>query len=193
MPKPKHIVIAACFASLSIFAATSFAAGTSGRSVVDAELFGPGFDCAAWLSKTSKTEEIKRLGEAFEYCASNAVLPALDFSAPFELYPDGRKKNQISARKAQLFPEKNLIWAEDVVLEQFARDGKLEARLTADSCVIDRKTKTGWVRGNAKLVYGDNTVSGNGIFFSTDDEFIKITENSCVKAKGIFGDWKKML
>ena len=69
--------------------------------------------------------------------------------------------------------------------KQFDATGtNLTAKLDAENCLVDRKTNTGWVDGNASMVYGEATVKGRGIYFSLTDEFIKIFSQSEIRTKG---------
>ena len=117
--------------------------------------------------------------------AKKAVAPAENVSMVLESYPDGAVKSRITAARATIFPDSSYVWAEKIRLEQFDATGtNRTARLDAENCLVDRTTKTGWVDGNANMVYGDSTVKGRGIYFSLTREFIKIFSQSEIRTKG---------
>ena len=78
-------------------------------------------------------------------------------------------------------------------MEEYDRQGKVTGWLEADNCVIDRGTRTGWVKGAATLNYQDTVVKGRGIYFSFDREFIKIFSQSEIRAKGLKTDARSLL
>jgi ABC-type transport system substrate-binding protein len=79
------------------------------------------------------------------------------------------------------------------VVEQYGKDGKVESFLEAENCIVDRKTKTGWVEGDAIMTYGKSTVKGRGVHFSVDREFIKIFSKSEIRTTGLKIDPAKTL
>ena len=143
------------------------------------------FSSESWLAKRSDDSDMLRLRAAFAECAKKAVAPAENVSVVLESYPDGTVKSRITAERATIFPDSSYIWAENVHLEQFDATGtNRTAKLEAENCLVDRSTKTGWVDGNANMVYGDATVKGRGIYFSMTSEFIKIFSQSEIRTKG---------
>ncbi len=62
-------------------------------------------------------------------------------------------------------------------------NGVVEAEIKADNCVVDRNTKSGWVKGHAWATYGGNEVEGDGIYFSFSEEFVTIYTNTRIRAK----------
>ena len=142
------------------------------------------FSSERWLAKLADDSDMLRLRAAFAECATKTVAPAENVSMVLESYPDGTVKSRITAARATIFPDSSYIWAENIHLEQFDATGtNLTAKLDAENCLVDRKTKTGWVDGNASMVYGDATVKGRGIYFSLTNEFIKIFSQSEIRTK----------
>ena len=143
------------------------------------------FSSERWLAERADDSDMLRLRAAFAECAKKAVAPAENVSMVLEAYPDGAVKSRITAARATIFPDSSYVWAEQIRLEQFDATGtNRTARLDAENCLVDRTTKTGWVDGNANMVYGDATVKGRGIYFSLTREFIKIFSQSEIRTKG---------
>jgi len=53
-------------------------------------------------------------------------------------------------------------------------DGKLDGRMTAAGCLFDRDSKRGYCEGAVGLVKGTDRLKGRGMYFSIEDQFIKI-------------------
>lgn len=143
------------------------------------------FSSERWLAERADDSDMLRLRAAFAECSKKAVAPAENVSMVLEAYPDGTVKSRITAARATIFPDSSYIWAEQIRLEQFDETGtNRTARLDAENCLVDRATKTGWVDGNANMVYGASTVKGRGVYFSLTREFIKIFSQSEIRTKG---------
>ena len=143
------------------------------------------FSSEKWLAERGDDSDRLRLRAAFEDCRKKLESPAEDVSIPLETYSDGTVKSRLTAGRAHIFPNSGFIWAEKIRVEQYREDGKtLAASLDAENCVVDRKTKSGWVEGGAQMVYGDSSVKGRGIYFSLTREFIKIFSQSEIRTKG---------
>ena len=143
------------------------------------------FSSERWLAERADDSDMLRLRAAFAECSKKAVAPAENVSMVLEAYPDGTVKSRITAARATIFPDSSYIWAEQIRLEQFDETGtNRTARLDAENCLVDRATKTGWVDGNANMVYGASTVKGRGVYFSLTREFIMIFSQSEIRTKG---------
>jgi hypothetical protein len=84
-----------------------------------------------------------------------------------------------------MFPDSDFIWGEKIRVEQYKEVGSTNvwASLVADNCIVDRKTKTGWVEGSAQMTYGDSSVKGRGIYFSLPREYVKILSNCEIRTR----------
>ena len=143
------------------------------------------FSSERWLAERADDSDMLRLRAAFAECTKKTVAPAENVSMVLETYTNGVVKSRITAARATIFPDSSYIWAENIHLEQFDPTGtNMTARLDAENCLVDRTTKTGWVDGNANMVYGASTVKGRGIYFSLTREFIKIFSQSEIRTKG---------
>lgn len=139
------------------------------------------FSSEKWLAERGDDSDVLRLRAAYADCVKKLVAPAENVQIPLETFPDGQVKSRITAGRAHMFPDTGLVWGEAVRVEQFKPDGSVYASLDAENCVVDRKTKSGWVEGSAMMVYGDASVRGRGIYFSLEREFIKIFSQSEIR------------
>lgn len=139
------------------------------------------FSSEKWLAERGDDSDVLRLRAAYADCVRKLETPAENVLIPLETFPDGQVKSRVSAARAHMFPDTGLIWGEKIRVEQFKKDGSLYASLDAENCVVDRKSKSGWVEGSAQMVYGDSSVKGRGIYFSLTREFIKIFSQSEIR------------
>lgn len=146
-----------------------------------------GFDSAEWLGRRALLDrEAERLAGVYSNCVAALQRPAEDITVPIEHYPDGALKATVTAKKAQFFIDAGYVWGEGVTVREFEADGKTErARVYAENCVVDRKTKSGWAPGHAAATYGGTSVEGDGIYFSFAEEFVKILSNVTIESKDL--------
>lgn len=146
------------------------------------------FDSTAWLEKRADlAHEVERLRDAYRQCAQNVQTPAEDVALPVETFPDGSVKTAIRAKRAQYFLDSGLVWAEDVVVRTFKRDGSPDMVLEAKNCVVDRLTKSGWAEGPAKLTQGETVFRGRGVYFSSPEGYVRVTQDSDLDSKDLRG------
>lgn len=139
------------------------------------------FSVEKWFERRRECmDEAQRLRGIYAKCVESLRTPAEDVTVPVENYEDGSVKTSVYAEKAQFFVEDALVWGEGVVVSHFSETGEEVIRLTAQNCVVDRKSKCGWAEGHAKLTYGGTTVEGDGIYFSIEEEYVIIAENSAI-------------
>ncbi len=145
------------------------------------------FDLDAWQAKCAMLDqEAERLQIAYTNCVAQLQKPGEDIVIPIEQHPDGRTKVIISAKKAQFFLDTGFVWCEDVTVKELLPDGiTVKAYIAADNCVIDRDTRSGWSQGHTLAQYEDYTVEGNGIYFSFEEEYVKITSKSSILARDV--------
>lgn len=169
-----------CFACL--------AALVAGAQMFDAKEWAPRsrpnepparFSVERWFSRRAeRTAEAKRLRIIYGKCVEALRTPAEGVTVPVENYEDGSVKTSVFAEKAQFFVDDALVWGEGVVVRHFSEKGEELVRLTAQNCVVDRKSKCGWAEGRARLTYGGTTVEGDGVYFSIEEEYVMIVDNS---------------
>ena len=144
------------------------------------------FDSGKWLSERGDDSDMLRLSTAYEECEKKIDAPAENVAFPLETYPNGVVKSRLKARKAYMFMDTGFIWGEGIRVEQYKQDGKtIEAFLTADNCIVDRKSKSGWVKGNAHMDWDGTSIKGRGIYFSFDREFIKIFSETEIRTRAL--------
>lgn len=142
------------------------------------------FDSGKWLAERGDDSDMIRLRGAYEECEKKVDAPAQNVTFPLETYPNGVVKSRLKAQKAYMFMDTGFIWGAGIRVEQYRPDGKtVEAFLTADNCIVDRKSKSGWVEGNAHMDWDGTSIKGRGIYFSFDREFIKIFSQTEIRTK----------
>ena len=134
------------------------------------------FDSCAWLEKRAAFgREAELLRAAYSNCFVRVSEAAQDLVIPVESYSNGTIKASISAKRAQFFLQEDLVWAEGVVMRQYAPDGvEITAELRAKSAIVNRKRKCAWAEGPAQIVVSGTKASGENIYFSFPAEFVKI-------------------
>ena len=146
------------------------------------------FDSAAWLEKRADlSHEVERLRAAYAACVKGLQTPAEDVTIPVETFPDGSVKFVIHAKRAQYFLASGLVWAEGVTVRKFKKDGALDLTLEAQSCVVDRLTKSGWAEGPATLTQGETVLRGRGVYFSSPEDYLRVTQDSDIDSKNLKG------
>ena len=146
------------------------------------------FDSGKWLSERGDDSDAVRLREVYDRRVPEITQPAENVVFPIETNPDGTIKSRLRAGKAYVFLDAGFVWGADVVVEQYEAGGKTATgTLTADNCIVDRKTKTGWVPGNAKIVWGETSVAGRGVHFDLGREYVKIFANTRIESDALGG------
>ena len=144
------------------------------------------FDSGKWLAERGDDSDMLRLRSEYAKCVKNIEVPAENVALPLEYYPNGAVKSRLRAKKAFMFMDTGFIWGEAIRVEQYKEDGRtVEAYLTADNCIVDRKSQSGWVEGNAHMDWEGTSISGRGIYFSFDREFIKIFSQTEIRTKAL--------
>lgn len=154
-------LIAVCFLPVSLFA----------------------FNSAKWMEKReAMSDEAVRLQAAYSNCVARLTSLSEGITIPLETNPDGSVRTSVSAKKAQIFEDAPLVWAEDLVMTKLGDDGKERLRIDAQRCVIDRVARTGWVDGHAKVTQGKTTFEGDSVFFSATNGFVTVYSNADMKS-----------
>ena len=160
--------------------------GAAAAVAAAAALSAAAFDSETWLGKREMlSREAERLREAYSNCVAKAVAPAEDVTVPVETFPDGTVKASITAKKAMFFADSGLIWAQGVVASRFGDDGAELTRIEAESCVIDRVTRSGWMEGPAKMTQGRTVFRGRNVYFSSPEGYVSITEGSDIVSQDL--------
>lgn len=137
------------------------------------------FDSAEWLGKRAMLAcEAERLEAAYTDCVARLDAPAEDVRVPVACHPDGSVKTFIQARRAQIFVKRDLIWAEDVAVRDFGAGSVTTAVVTAENCLVDRNSKSGWVNGRASAAYDGTTLSGSRVYLSSAEQYVSVFSNA---------------
>lgn len=144
------------------------------------------FDSTAWLARREMlAQEAERLRVAFTNCAAKVTEPAEDITVPLETFPDGSVKSSIFAKKAVLFLESDLVWAEGVTVKKVDAEGNVVSQIEAKNCVVDRVTKSGWAEGPAKISHGSTVFEGEGVYFSSPEAYVMVMRRSRIVSKDL--------
>lgn len=151
-----------------------------------AAIAGLAFNSEQWLAERADDSDMMRLRAAYRDCVSKLESPAENVMFPLETFPDGSVRSRLTAARAQMFTDSDFIWGENIRVEQYREVGSTNvwASLDAENCIVDRKTKSGWVEGTASMTYGGSSVKGRGIYFSLPREYVKILSNCEIRTKG---------
>lgn len=145
------------------------------------------FDSTAWLAKRARMKaEAIRLRIAYSNLVGKVKSPAENVTMTIETFPDGTIKSNLFAKKAQLFQENRMVYAENAVIRKYDQAGKIVAQIDAGRCVVDRIAKRGWIEGRAKLRYEKHVMDGVGAFFSSPEGYLSVKSKSDLK----FTDFK---
>lgn len=149
-------------------------------------LLAAAFDSTAWLQKREiMTREAERLEAIYEKYSAELDSPATDIFVPLETFPDGSIRSSVKAKKAMYHLDDGYLWGEDVVIERFNENGKVESMIKADHVLVDRQTKSGWVEGKA-IIYHEGTIfRGVGVYFSSPEGYVMSKSNSKIVSKGL--------
>jgi len=144
------------------------------------------FDSVEWLGKRELfAREAERLRGVYSNCVARLETPAENVSVPVETFEDGSVKVLVMAKKAQYFLDTGLVWAEDVVIQKFRKDGSDDGRIEAKNCIVDRLSKSGWAEGPAVVTHDKTVFKGRGVYFSSPDSYVKVFENSDIESKDL--------
>ena len=110
--------------------------------------------------------------------------PVENLMLPLGYYENGRIKAVLRAQKSQMYAD-GLIYAEGVRVEMLTVDGKPDGQLQADGCLFDRKNKRGYCEGVVHMVKGTDRLKGRGMYFSIDEQFIKILSECEIRTNRI--------
>ena len=143
------------------------------------------FDSEAWFqAREAHLAETERLRAAYSNCVARLETPAENVTIPIETFEDGSVKSVAYAKRAMYFLDSGLVWAEGIDVKKLKRDGSLDTHVEAERCVIDRLSKSGWAEGPAKVTHGKTTVSGEGVYFSSAEGYVRVLRRAKVMSAG---------
>lgn len=133
-------------------------------------------------------QDATRLREAFAEHRGKMDNPAEQVVIPLMSHSDGTAMVEVQAEKAQRFEgpalddssrkkrkSSRFILCQGVTLRQFDQEGGVSAEVRAPECFIDLATGSAWFEGTVNGRYNvDYPFTGDGIYFSSEDFFVKI-------------------
>ena len=132
------------------------------------------FNTAEWTEKREALNcEAERLHSVYSNCLKRTDAPAEDVTVPLEKHEDGSLKTVVFAKRARYYLNEGIVFAEDVVVRKFDKDGEENSRIEAKSCVIDRFTKSGWAEGPASVKHHKTLMKGEDVYFSSPENYVK--------------------
>ena len=144
------------------------------------------FDSEAWLRKReAMAADAARLRDIYAHCVKSDMPPAEDVVVPVESHPDGSLKVVINAKRAKYFATRGVVWAEGVCVRKYRDDGTLDAQIDARSCVVDRMSKSGWAEGAARFKKDKTTCTGEGVYFSSTNGYLKVYDKADIVSKDL--------
>ena len=144
------------------------------------------FNSDEWHGKRElMAREAERLRAVYTNCVARLETPAEDVTVPVEMFDDGSVKVIVLAKKAQYFLDTGYVWGEDVTVKRFRQDGTLDGLIEAKNCVVDRQAKSGWAEGRARVEHGKTVFTGDGVYFSSPDSYVKVFENAAIESQDL--------
>lgn len=144
------------------------------------------FDSVAWLTKVEIFErEAERLRAEQGRVSKMVKDPAENVSVTLEKHADGSVKTVLTAKQAQFFLDIGFVWGKDVVVTEYNLDGTPRGFITGQDCFVDRETKSGWVEGRIHAVYDKMTLDGEQVYFSFEEEYVRIFNDSQITSSGL--------
>jgi len=177
-------IVAALTALAASAAKSGFVAGLAAAAAAH-DAPGEVADAQAAASEEELLRDEARLRSAYADCLARISRPAEGVVVPVESHPDGTIKVDAAAAKAQFFDKEGLVWCGDVKVREYGEDGALKIEFEAASCIVDRKTKSGWLEGRAVGRCGETELSGRGIYFSCSREYVKISSEVSIVSSDI--------
>jgi hypothetical protein len=129
-------------------------------------------DAAQWFAR--HTDQVwQPLAAKWDASKASMTSPVENLTLPLDYYENGRMKAVLHAKRAQMLGEE-YVFAEGVLVDLLTVDGKPDGKLVAEGCLFDRQAKRGFCRGAVHVVKGTDRIWGRGMYFSIDEQFIKI-------------------
>lgn len=140
-------------------------------------------EVAHWFERHSEASW-QPLAERWREVKESMSTPVENLTLPLDYYANGKIKTRLRAERAQLFLD-GTIFALQVVVEMLTVEGGVEGLLTAEDCLYDRAAKHGYCRGAVGVSRDSDRISGRGMYFSVEEQFIKILAECEIRTKRI--------
>ncbi len=134
--------------------------------------------------EASAAADAARLRCAFMERRGKMETPAEGLVIPLKTHDDGSPFIEVLADRAQYFEvtktegeqktKTRFVLCEGARVRQFAPGGSVVIDLTAQECFADLSTGSAWLEGAVNGNYLQNPFKGDGIYFSSEDFFVKI-------------------
>lgn len=139
-----------------------------------------------------RSDRWKALAARWDSTKAAMTEPAENLTIPIEYHPDGRVKARLKAERSQIFDEGNTIYAEGIRVELLDPDGKVDGELVAGGVLFDRRTKSGFCKGAVIVKKGGDQIKGVGLYFSSEDEYIKILSDCEIRTHRFKGTFSRL-
>ncbi len=142
-----------------------------------------GLDAEQWFAR--HTDQVwQPLAAKWDEAKASMASPVENLMLPLAYYENGRMRAVLRAKRAQLMGEE-MVFAEDVRVDLLTVDGKPDGCLMAQDCLFDRLSKHGYCRGQVHAVMGTDRLKGLGMYFSIEEQFIKILSECEIRTSRI--------
>ena len=78
-------------------------------------------------------------------------------------------------------------------MELLTEDGHSDGQLTAEGCLFDRKAKQGYCEGLVSMVKSGDRLKGRGMYFSIEEQFIKILADCEIRTQRVRNNFGRIL
>jgi hypothetical protein len=124
------------------------------------------------------------LAQKFGEAKAGMKTPVENLTLPLDYHANGRVRAVLRAAKSQMLGE-GLIIAQEVTVDMMNEEGKPDGRLTAEGCLFDRNAKHGYCEGLVTVVKGTDRIKGRDMYFSIENQFIKILSECEIRTSRI--------
>lgn len=120
------------------------------------------------------TEQLwQPLREKYREAAAVMNTPVENLMLPLDYHPNGRLRAVLRASKSHMLAD-GLIFTQGVTVDLMTAEGTPDGQLTAEGCLFDRNAKHGYCEGAVTVVKGTDRIKGRDMYFSIENQFIKI-------------------
>jgi hypothetical protein len=112
--------------------------------------------------------------------------PVENLTLPLDHHLNGRVRAVLHARTASLADD-HYVRAWQVTVDLFTAEGGPDGRIVAESGLFDRGSRRGYCRGAVSFTRQDARVSGIDMYWSADQQRLRILSHGEVRTKGLTG------
>ncbi len=124
----------------------------------------------------------RALMDAWRRGADPKALPVENMTLPIAHHPDGQVQALLKAGRA-LIPavDSGSIRAQDVVIELFDTEGRLDGIFIAENCLYDRETSSGYCEGKVRIEQRGARINGVNMVWNLNTHGAKILSQAEVR------------